>query len=564
MNTIKSKLKKAWVRTKELLGRFKLLLGTIFVGSMVLASPAFLVPPGDPPVDMDAHAIERGWNRDTIVYADGRDSISSITTNQQNYLNDIGTDEWLDMNDLPVAVTGGWEVNEYPMKLFYPTLSTGIAKVINDSKFRLSDKSTTTEVPLTATIKAIGVTEVTGQLKFGVLSVPGGFREDADYVVYEDAFGSGIDLIYYAFNGASPYLAKLIRFDSKPTVFDYSFDICYSDKVVILPDQAIGKGINIAVQARGLQRGLSIVKMQIWENASSTGDYRRKKEYIDSDMQPLGQDCYRLTKHLPDTNDPFWDEATYPVNTDAFFTQSPDGDPETTTVDGYCQEDTGAGSSWVAALDATSCFEKLDTGTNFAFAQSRERSGFADRFYITRSILGFDLSDITDSDIVSSTSVKIDISVLEDPSTDGYGVIATSSPDSSTSLVLADYESFGGATHNIGSTAISETRDLTSDLINNQYNSWLFNTQGVSEVQDAVTNDTTTFISFRERYDFTRTQIADNISNNYDADFAEGTNPPKMIVEHAPAPVPGGHVRRRAIIVSYLQMIIPRAQAFFK
>ena len=89
------------------------------------------------------------------------------------------------------------------------------------------------EAPLPISIKPVATAHVAGRLEHGSIISRNGPQENVTYVVYDDAFGDGVDLIYYLDWGRAPRFEELIRFRKEPATHDYAFIWNYGDTVEI-------------------------------------------------------------------------------------------------------------------------------------------------------------------------------------------------------------------------------------------------------------------------------------------------------------------------------------------
>ncbi len=458
-------------------------------------------------------------------------SINSNTTEFHvgwiNYKRSDG--DWYPIDCVLTQDETGFHVVDAPFTFDAPLLSNGEAVFNVTNKWDIFNKSEITTDPFSQTIKAIGVSSVSGELH----DINGDGRLDS--VKYANAYGIGIHLVYYIHHGTAPRLKKLIQFDSALGLdTEYEFEITYSDKTEISsrkipsgmtrrhhrdaseatlnsPARLLhDKGFYIRKHNESQKRGIGIKTPLIWDSGVSDN---LKLEDIDIDIRKgIGANKYILTKYIKSS---FFDNATYPVFTDTTSTFYPDADPETTSLDGIVGIDTAA--TWTAARNGT-------TGTVVRpsvaadFAMSEWVATFLYR--VRRVFLLFDTSDLPDTDNISSAILSTYPTVINNDYTDSLHIIETA-PTSNTDLVAADF-------NNITFSSLG-TETLASMTIN-QYNSISItdlnkiSKTGVSKLGLITGLD----------LDDTEPNVFDD-NSRYFMSFAEtaGTDQdPKLVVEH--------------------------------
>lgn len=203
----------------------------------------------------------------------------------------------------------------------------------------------------------------------------------------------------------------------------------------------------------------------------------------------------------------------------------PDPSVETTSVDGYVNHNTGAGSSWVTAHGATtgSANDSASTGE----IQSREYDDEANRFELVRAFFLFDTSALPDTDEISAATVSLaTVGTTINTDNDGtdYINIYASTPVSDTAIVSGDYDG-------IGNTALATPIDMGSLPAAGTYAVFNLNATGIA----AISKTGITKLGAREGHDAENIEIAQNTRNLWAISMAETaltTLDPKLTVTH--------------------------------
>ena len=208
----------------------------------------------------------------------------------------------------------------------------------------------------------------------------------------------------------------------------------------------------------------------------------------------------------------------------------PDPHTESTSVDGLIEYDNGSGGgeSWVTVHDATAGSGASDTTPANLCAYAREYSS-GSTYALARALFLFDTSSIPDNDSVSSATMSLYVSSVNDGDNDGldYVNIYTTTPASNTALVTGDYDQFG-------TTAQATAIDI-GNITTSAYNDWILNSTGLTNISKTGI----TKFGTREGHDAENSAISvdlrNDISCNY-ADTAGTTSDPKLVVEHSNSP----------------------------
>ena len=210
----------------------------------------------------------------------------------------------------------------------------------------------------------------------------------------------------------------------------------------------------------------------------------------------------------------------------------PDGNPESTTVDGSIEIVNLTSSGFTATRSATNGTHLNDVNT----LSQVNRSGSPYTYYrgsnyieMGRSYWLFNTASIPDTDDISSVVLSLWAFAKSDGINDANSFISitTSSPASNTALALGDYSQIGSTRQH----ETSEDKDITG-ITTGAYVSWTFNSTGIGNVSKTGI----TKLGGREGHDMDNvapTGGADSSVNFYMADQTGTTQDPKLVVEHA-------------------------------
>ena len=403
-----------------------------------------------------------------------------------NYMED---GEWKDIDPSFRETEDGFVMDNAPFEVVAPLTSTGVATFINDNTYNLKNKETFDEPILTQTIQAMGVVEVTGELETGDLE-----WGTATYVIYRQAYPDyDADLIYFVHEGTAPRLKKLIRFNSlekAPSVdTEFDFKISYNEPVYIqrkIGDDFVGwtrksdilnyKGVfNVKVTGSKFVnddskiRGNAMKAFEIWDSGVF-GD--KKIELINVNLSYLEDEVFVLTKII---SSDFFADAQFPVYTDTTTDFYPDGDPESTSVDGHVKRD-DVNEAWSTIRTSTGTLVD-SSSSNFNFGAIACNPPVDKYSSLSRGFMLFDTSAIGSGYAVTSATLGVYGSVNVDtwsafaPTYNLY----SSNPTSTTALANGDYLT-------LGTTAFSDTSKAHSDFADDAYNTFTLNSSGIAAI----------------------------------------------------------------------------------
>ena len=207
------------------------------------------------------------------------------------------------------------------------------------------------------------------------------------------------------------------------------------------------------------------------------------------------------------------------------LTKYPDADPETNTVDGYCEQ-SGVDVSWATLTGGVGTYS-LDTEAVGSIIKmtSSATSGFES---LRRSIYLFNTSALTSGASISAAVM----SLYGSAKTDGFGCtpnidIYTSAPASNTALAAGDYDS-------LGSTSQTGTPITYSGWSTAGYNDFTFDATGRGNISKT---DISKFGARNENRDVANSSptwgssLASGLSG-YTADQTGTANDPKLVVTY--------------------------------
>lgn len=424
---------------------------------------------------------EKDWNSTTIKTGD-----TATTEFHVKWIHWLDASGWKPIDTSFATSSDGTKfvMLNAPFKAEAPLRSTGVAKMINDNKWNVFNKTEITEPSLTMSITAFDVVDVAGKLTIGDLNVPSGIQKNVSYVLYKNAYPEG-DLIYYIDFGNAPRFEKLVRINSAPTKLNYAFSLSYDAKVnfgQIIAGQkrnwdeietfVFDKEKPISVRKDGsFMRGMGMSKIQVWDSAIP----KIKIESVNVNFQKTGQNTFTLTKNLSSA---FFTGAIYPVYTDVTTKFFPDPNVETTSVDGFVQRN-AVTETW-ATIRTGAGVGADDTSAIFEF-YCRATATTDDWTTCVTVIMLFDISSIgSSSTITSATSSQFQGASGVADNFDFGANMTTSTPASNTGLVAGDYTQ-------TGLTKIAQSLDFGS-FTASAYNDFPFNAKGTSYLSDRRTS----------------------------------------------------------------------------
>lgn len=204
------------------------------------------------------------------------------------------------------------------------------------------------------------------------------------------------------------------------------------------------------------------------------------------------------------------------------LTFNPNANPETTSVDGRVGL-VSASSSWAGLHDSTNGSVAADADTNELVTRIVASAAGNNWDAIHRAFFLFDTSSIPDSATILSATFELYITAKTTTLAAQSLVLVTSTPASNTALVTDDYEQ-------VGTTAQSDTLALAS-VTTSAYNLLTLNAAGLASISK------TGVTKFGLRLEADRANAeptwASSAQADISADFADGTNDPKLNVTYS-------------------------------
>jgi len=212
----------------------------------------------------------------------------------------------------------------------------------------------------------------------------------------------------------------------------------------------------------------------------------------------------------------------------------PDGNPESTTVDGSIEIVNLTSSGFSATRDATNGTHMRDSGVDSQVNRARSPYTWvrgASYTEMGRSYVLFDTASVPDTDTISSATLSLYVTAIDDGVDDANGFIAivTSTPASNTALALGDWSQIGS----IRQHETSEDKDITN-ITTSAYSDWAFNSTGIGNVSQTGVSK----FGVRQGHDLTNTNPGTSPISGIlfsMADETGTTQDPKLVVEHSVA-----------------------------
>src|SRR3989344_4432768 len=118
--------------------------------------------------------LEKTWNADTLVYPDG----TNVSTFHGKWINYLDEDGWQSINTKFVETSEGFKMTNAPFTVTTPLRSVGEAVFHNNNRWDIFKNRKIKEPTLDMSIKALGVSDVTGRIEVGDLLLPAGLRKN--------------------------------------------------------------------------------------------------------------------------------------------------------------------------------------------------------------------------------------------------------------------------------------------------------------------------------------------------------------------------------------------------
>ncbi|MBR9704395.1 hypothetical protein GOV12_03215, partial [Candidatus Pacearchaeota archaeon] len=355
----------------------------------------------------------------------------------------------------------GWEMNKASYSVEIPEYSEGDFKFVNNYEDNDGD---------IVSMKSVVVNNIKGVL-------------DGNEVLYEDAFGTGIDLKVIAKNNG---FDKLIVINEKPENLEADLEFKYeiemdgfdvkSDKGTWNKVDSVQTSDSIVLDKTG---ETYLREFRMWDSS-------KKSFKINVKLEKVG-DKYYLTKIL---DKELLKNAVYPVVTDdtvSYYSGNGDGHVE------------NSGSDWDTVHDAGS-------GDNYDYTFSTAGAMdyyFEGDYYIYRSFVPIDTSGIDDNAVIDTASLYLYGDTIY---TDLYPCdlhLVQTSQSSSSSLYYDDF-------NQVGSIEGTPAVDM-SYLYTSSYNQFDLNSTGMSWIDKTGT----TYLGLRTYYDFNDIDPDDGYQEGY-------------------------------------------------
>lgn len=213
----------------------------------------------------------------------------------------------------------------------------------------------------------------------------------------------------------------------------------------------------------------------------------------------------------------------YPITIDPTSTFNPDGDPESTSVDGRVQR-AAADETWDDIHDGAGQ-NAFDSGSNDIEARVRATAITGEYDLLRRAIMLFDTSAIPSNSFIDAASIKLHVGTASDPDWgDREADIVASNPASNDDLVASDYEN----AFTLTADTVFASQALAG-ITTGQYTTWTLDQNGRDQVTPGGIS------KFGVRLDNDADDVDDWVSNadaTFVAQSAENTNPPELSVTY--------------------------------
>lgn len=162
------------------------------------------------------------------------------------------------------------------------------------------------------------------------------------------------------------------------------------------------------------------------------------------------------------------------MTTTTFF---PDGDPESTSVDGFVQNDLTS-DTWANLRNAASGTTAGDAGIADTRAMIFASTTTDEWRRFRRAFLLFDTDSLPDGDTIDSATLEVVPSTSDDAFTSSISVVVTT-PASNTAIVTGDFDQTGTTKQAADRTIAGLTVDGST------FNAWTLNATGLSSIDSA-------------------------------------------------------------------------------
>lgn len=477
-------------------------------------------------------------------------------TTYTSWINYKTPDGWAPIDTSLRQTPTGFVMDKAPFEFTAPLRSTGTAIFYNNNLWHEKTKSRITASPLDLNITALGINDVTGELRVGNL----GFGSSVEYIVYPDAYNVSFINGYFRPSFNLHY--------SEPVDFYRKVD---NKRTKWLQGSVMGTQGRVEIRAASTSqaRGIGMDKFSIWDMS----ERNQKRQLVQADFAPMGNNDYVMTKLIPQT---FFSTSTpnkadliyyigkapapnlkklicfkdslggYIACTDAEQQIYPEDSDHGTLVDGIVACDTGiAGScntdTWSSARDATTGDDVNDTAANQVFMDAYSEA--TPRFNVAYGFMLFSTGDFVGTDDnIDKAVINLWITGSGNTPNDGddFIVVTHTNPASNTALAGADMDAVtdmaGTNPHGAGVELRDASDYATSsshfDITNVNVNAWLeipLNATGTTAIGKGA--GSISKFGFAEGHTAYNHAISGNNDNYLRGDTGDGTNRPYLLLK---------------------------------
>ena len=198
---------------------------------------------------------------------------------------------------------------------------------------------------------------------------------------------------------------------------------------------------------------------------------------------------------------------------------NPNADPESTSVDGRAFRD-AVDEAWATIHDSTGTGAQ-DSGGQIQHIYLRSSTTSNQWGNLYRSFYLFDTSPLSAGASISAATLSVWVASVTSQFGGAMGIVTTN-PASNTALAAGDYTTFG---------SVRQASDITiTSLTTSSYNDWALNATGLGN----ISKTSITKFGSRTSFDIDNSPPAwaSAQDSGVTADYAEGTNDPKLVVTY--------------------------------
>lgn len=416
-----------------------------FLAALAVVSVAFA---GQPETAKPQDFQPAGWNE--MRKENGNGTLTSQFSTK--FVNYIEGEKWERINLVPKRELTGFRIAEAPYTALLPLKANGDIRFSSTNKYSVKEKRIRDDAPVSAVKRFTDAIPVDGQITpDGVLYAGALPKFGADLLLQPHEMELRYLVVWHA---APPQCATDASFEIPFTqTFEGGIVPRKNNRQRVRTTRESLKG-GFSAEANSF-RGVGTPVAHIWDSGRKRAEVEIKGRFTAPTLDAAKViDCS------------FFQDAVYPVTTDATSTFYPNEDTEVSSFDAYIGNDN---SNYDTAHNATSTtFDLSDSSTTlYVFSQGT--------WSIYRSILLFDTSSLTSGASISSAVLSVYHTGNNDPYSDSIR-LTVSNPASNTAVTNTDYDQA-----NFGTTA--QAADIAkSSLVINTFADFVLNATGKANI----------------------------------------------------------------------------------